>query len=240
MTAEVANVTYPCILRSVTWPASKACTAPEQVPASQVSDILHDTQDAKSCQDCQVNTPSTICPTPRTPASLQPLTLPPAVDIPETQPSGSVQPFWCALLEGDEGVLSSPFDEPLLEKVDASSSGLMNPLPIAFGCLGLPHSVYDSTRSRPDDFSPSPRSRRSRSSTPSSRASSPALSAFETPAPQPRSPATRARVSWADLAEEEEMEDLTEPGPKSSKTKARVSWADLVEDSDEEASWQWK
>ena len=63
----------------------------------------------------QIHTPSTVCPTPRTPVS--PQLLPPlALDFHElTSSSGDVQPFWWSLSEGDEGPLSFPFDEPLTE-----------------------------------------------------------------------------------------------------------------------------
>ena len=131
MSAE--GVPYPCILRSVTWPAVKqACTAPEPVGSGEAAD--------PAAKEWLINTPSTICPTPRTPNGLQPLTsleLPPAWDIPEqTLSSGDVQPFWWYMPEGDEGVLGTPFDEPL-----AGRQGLTGALAalhsFAVFCLGL-------------------------------------------------------------------------------------------------------
>ncbi|CAE7283054.1 ppsC [Symbiodinium necroappetens] len=97
--------------------------------------------------------------------------------------------------------------------------------------LGLPDWVFDSCPQRRDDFSPSPRS--IRDSSVASSASSPALSCFETPAPpsmRPRSPQPKAQ---------EEEEALHMPAAGGQPARARVSWADLEED-DVEVSWQWR
>jgi len=229
-----ATVTYPCILRSVTAPALKqmepACTKPEL--AHQASTGLEAASHDEAAKGWQINTPSTICPTPRTPASPQPLALPAsAVDIPASSlTSEHVRPFWMEMAEGDEGV--APFDEPLTGRLGHAPSCIDSGK--AFSSLGLPDWVFDSCPQRRDDFSPSPRS--SRGSV-SSSPSSPALSCFDTP----RSPSTRpqaaqaaqahpGRVSWADLAEEEE--ESLRPA------RARVNWADL-EDDTAEVSWQW-
>ena len=90
-----------------------SCTSPALVQTSQVkvaacSSICLDLSAQK-----QIHTPSTVCPTPRSPVS--PQLLPPlALDFQLTSSSGEVQPFWWSLTEGDEGPLSFPFDEPLM------------------------------------------------------------------------------------------------------------------------------
>lgn len=101
-----------------------SCTSPALVDTRQVkipdfSSICLDSGKKK-----QVHTPSTVCPTPRTPVS--PALLPPlALDLHEqTSSSEDVQPFWWPMSEGDEGVLSSPFDEPQEGKQVVNLSGL--------------------------------------------------------------------------------------------------------------------
>lgn len=71
--------------------------------------------------DREVHTPSTVCPTPRTPSLLA---LPPAaLELGNSSSDfGDVQPFWWPMAEGDEGVLSSPFDEPTRGIVNLSAS----------------------------------------------------------------------------------------------------------------------
>jgi len=253
-----ATVTYPCILRSVTAPALKqtepACTKPEL--AHQASTGVEAASHDEAAKGWQINTPSTICPTPRTPASPPPLALPAsAVDIPASSlTSEDVRPFWMEMAEGDEGV--APFDEPLTGRLGHAPSCIDSGTEKAFSSLGLPDWVFDSCPQRRDDFSPSPRS--IRDSSVASSPSSPALSCFETPPPpsmRPRSPQPKAqaaeaaqaqapahgrgRMSWADLAEEEEEEGLHMPAAGRQPARARVSWADLEEDT-VEVSWQWR
>mmetsp|Transcript_3004 Transcript_3004/g.6844 ORF Transcript_3004/g.6844 Transcript_3004/m.6844 type:complete len:251 (-) Transcript_3004:45-797(-) len=248
-----ATVTYPCILRSVTAPALKqkeqACTKPEL--AHQAGTGLEAASHDEAVKEWMINTPSTICPTPRTPASPPFLALPAsAVDIRESSlTSEDVRPFWMEMAEGDDGV--TPFDEPLTGKLGGAPS-CDSGTGQAFSSLGLPNWVFDSCPQRRDDFSPSPRSLRD--SSVASSPSSPALSCFETPPPassRPRSPPPKAlaapqnrgnrdrgdRVSWADLAEQEEEESLHMA--TSGRQPARVNWADLQDDT-AEVSWQWK
>ncbi|CAE7169539.1 unnamed protein product [Symbiodinium necroappetens] len=256
--AMSATVTYPCILRSVTAPALKqtepACTKPEL--AHQASTGVEAASHDEAAKGWQINTPSTICPTPRTPASPPPLALPAsAVDIPASSlTSEDVRPFWMEMAEGDEGV--APFDEPLTGRLGHAPSCIDSGTEKAFSSLGLPDWVFDSCPQQRDDFSPSPRS--IRDSSVASSPSSPALSCFETPPPpsmRPRSPQPKAqaaqaaqaqapahgrgRMSWADLAEEEEEEALHMPAAGRQPARARVSWADLEEDT-VEVSWQWR
>ena len=82
-----------------------SCTSPALVHTSQVADGW----DAEKSQSL-VHTPSTACPTPRTPVSrnlLPPLALPEPITY-----SREAQPFWWPMSEGDEGALSSPLNEP--------------------------------------------------------------------------------------------------------------------------------
>lgn len=189
----------------------------------------------------QIHTPSTVCPTPRTPVS--PQLLPPlAVDFHElTSSSGDVQPFWWSLSEGDEGPLSFPFDEPLTgEEVMELSKATSPKRPGPFGSLGLPDWVYGPRGLRDPIWDDSSDCEDSDGSTQvPSASSSPLDSAFESRAPSPVRPGAGAKVSWADLAEEEEMENFRAV-PPAPMARPRVSWADLQEDSEDDLpSWKW-
>eukprot|EP00434_Breviolum_minutum_P038094 symbB.v1.2.033782.t1/scaffold4246.1/size44322/2 len=207
-----------------------SCTSPALVQTSQVkvaacSSICLDLSAQK-----QIHTPSTVCPTPRSPVSPQ-LLPPPALDFQLTSSSGDVQPFWWSLTEGDEGPLSFPFDEPLMGEevieVRRNKAG-------AFGSLGLDDWVYGPRGERDpvwdDDMSDC--------SDEEDASHSPVDSAFESRAPAQIRPSL-ARVSWADLAEEEEMENEKMVAPAIPRAKPRVNWADLQEDLEDELPWTW-
>mmetsp|Transcript_18687 Transcript_18687/g.44310 ORF Transcript_18687/g.44310 Transcript_18687/m.44310 type:complete len:193 (-) Transcript_18687:93-671(-) len=189
-----------------------SCTSPALVHTSQVADGW----DAEKSQSL-VHTPSTACPTPRTPVSrnlLPPLALPEPITY-----SREAQPFWWPMSEGDEGALSSPLNEPSMGMQGDCRFGEDSR---AFGCLGLPQWVYEGDADSDSDWDTPGDSQ--------GGSESPALSCFESRAPVQRKP-----VCWADLAEEEEMEiKMT----SQAKTRPKVSWADLQEDS-EEPSWTW-
>mmetsp|Transcript_48240 Transcript_48240/g.79470 ORF Transcript_48240/g.79470 Transcript_48240/m.79470 type:complete len:124 (+) Transcript_48240:1-372(+) len=111
--------------------------------------------------------------------------------------------------------------------------------PGPFGSLGLPDWVYGPRGLRDPMWDDSSDCEDSDGSTQVPSAScSPVDNLFESPAPSPVRPGVKAKVSWADLAEEEEMENLVVP--PAPMARPRVSWADLQEDSEDDLpSWKW-
>ncbi|CAK9098306.1 unnamed protein product [Durusdinium trenchii] len=216
-----------------------SCTSPALVDTRQVkipdfSSICLDSGKKK-----QVHTPSTVCPTPRTPVS--PALLPPlALDLHEqTSSSEDVQPFWWPMSEGDEGVLSSPFDEPQEGKQVVNLSQISRSQNSkAFGCLGLPDWVYGPRGARdPEWDDDSTCSDDSDGPSCQTSSDSPVESCFESRMPVAIRPKS-AKASWADLAEELENAQMVQPKPPTAKPK--VNWADLQEASDDDLpSWKW-
>lgn len=186
-------------------------------------------------------TPSTACPSPHTPRAT-------SQDIYQ---EADIHPWWDG---ADTDFFAAPSDDD--EDQDMVALGSLDargvePLPASrpFASLGLPSWAYEPRSSSPSSRCCSPCSARSRSS-------SPALSGFESPvscaeAARRRSPQAfcsltrgveqeKPAVSWADLAEEEELElqnPCLEAQPRPT-ARGKVRWVDLAESaSDEEFGW---
>eukprot|EP00913_Durusdinium_trenchii_P022723 g21339.t1 len=109
----------------------------------------------------------------------------------------------------------------------------------AFGCLGLPDWVYGPRGARdPEWDDDSTCSDDSDGPSCQTSSDSPVESCFESRMPVAIRPKS-AKASWADLAEEEELENAQMVQPKPPTAKPKVNWADLQEASDDDLpSWK--
>eukprot|EP00930_Biecheleria_cincta_P089933 TRINITY_DN79273_c0_g1_i1.p1 TRINITY_DN79273_c0_g1~~TRINITY_DN79273_c0_g1_i1.p1 ORF type:complete len:240 (-),score=36.41 TRINITY_DN79273_c0_g1_i1:152-871(-) len=206
----------------------------------------------ESTGESHLCTPSTACPSPRTPRATCQVLERAASFNQDIYQEADIHPWWdvadsefvalqCDDDEDRDILALGSFDAREVESLPASRP---------FASLGLPSWAYEQ---------------RSRSSTPSSRchspcstrSSSPALSVFESPvscsdaARRGRSSLAfcsltrgdeqeKPAVSWADLAEEDELElqsVIPEAQPRPT-ARGKARWVDLAESaSDEEMGW---